>query len=249
MTSDVAHLQGGRRNARAAVLLLHGGREYGTMPTRLTQLSYLRMLDMFVDLRTRGRRTAVHLLRYRVRGWNAGAPLPDPVTDARWALDQITSAHPDAPIALVGHSMGGRTALRVADHPQVVGVCGLAPWLPPGEPLAPADAGTAYVLAHGTGDRVTSAQASLAYAQRLRGTGALVARFELPGAGHGMLESAGLWRRFAVSTALGLVDEATLPPTVLAALESYDPSTLQLPLAAALRSGLPSGADRGGCSR
>jgi len=36
---------------------------------------------------------------------------------------------------LVGHSMGGRTALRCAADQAVVGVCALAPWIEPGEPV------------------------------------------------------------------------------------------------------------------
>ena len=69
---------------------------------------------------------AVWLLCYRYRGWNR--PDLDPVADARWALAEIRRAHPGVPVALVGHSMGGRVALRVADEPGVVAVCALAPW-------------------------------------------------------------------------------------------------------------------------
>ena len=36
------------------------------------------------------------------------------------------------PVVLLGHSMGGRTAVAVADDPSVVGVVALAPWLPAG---------------------------------------------------------------------------------------------------------------------
>ena len=40
------------------------------------------------------------------------------------------------PVVVLGHSMGGRTACRVADHDLVRGVVALAPWLPPGESVA-----------------------------------------------------------------------------------------------------------------
>jgi alpha-beta hydrolase superfamily lysophospholipase len=140
------------------------------------------------------------------------------VRDARYALDEIARRQPGAPISIVGHSMGGRTAVAVADHPSVVGVCGLAPWLPDGEPLPPSLDGLSYVFAHGTADRTTSPSLSLEYARRLRAAGGRVARFELPGARHGMLERPGLWRRFAVSTTLGLVGAAPLPPAVSEAL-------------------------------
>lgn len=73
-------------------------------------------------------------VRYRVRGWNgAGA---DPVHDVRRALEELAGLAGDAPVLLVGHSMGGRAALRAADMPQVRAVLVLAPWCPDGETVA-----------------------------------------------------------------------------------------------------------------
>ena len=74
---------------------------------------------------------AVARLRYRVRGWNGADAAP--VADAHWALDQLTARFPGVPIALVGHSMGGRAALYAAGHPAVRAVVGLAPWIEPGD--------------------------------------------------------------------------------------------------------------------
>ena len=71
------------------------------------------------------------------------------------------------PVAIVGHSMGGRTACRVADHDLVRGVVALAPWLPPGEPVA-ALAGRSLHAAHGRRDHITSAQATRDYVDRAR---------------------------------------------------------------------------------
>ncbi len=55
------------------------------------------------------------------RGWSwrrcatgcaAGTvPTRSPVADTLWALDQLTERFPDVPVALVGHSMGGRAAM------------------------------------------------------------------------------------------------------------------------------------------
>jgi dienelactone hydrolase len=173
------------------------------------------MLDFYAALRRSSTKaTAVYLLRYRVRGWNAGPAGPDPVVDARWALDQVESRHPGATVALLGHSMGGRTAFAVAGDPRVVGVCGLAPWLPGGEPLPPPGSRARYAIAHGTADRMTSAAGSLQYAARLRRAGAAVARFELPEGKHALLDEVSLWRRFAVQTTLGLVGDRPLPDAV-----------------------------------
>jgi pimeloyl-ACP methyl ester carboxylesterase len=211
-------LRGGRTEASCAVLILHGGRERSQLPTTPWQLSYIRMLDMYACLRKASQDCAVYLLRYRMRGWNADGGEPDPVCDARWALDRIAHDHPGAPVALLGHSMGGRTAFAVADHPSVVGVCGLAPWLPANEPIARVRPDQRFVLAHGTADRMTPAPLSKQYAARLRAAGAQTARFELEGAKHAMLNEPSLWRRFAVSTTLGLVGDRPLPHGVARAL-------------------------------
>jgi dienelactone hydrolase len=183
------------------------------------------MFDFYWSLRRTSDDVAAYLLRFRVRGWNAGQPVPDPVRDARYALDEIARRQPGAPIVVLGHSMGGRTAFAAADHPSVVGVCALAPWLPEGEPL-PSELGrVSYVIAHGTSDRTTSPALSLEYARRLRAAGGRVARLELAGAHHALLDRPSLWRRFAVSTTLGLVGAAPVPPIVAVALARGPDST------------------------
>ncbi|MEJ7628598.1 MAG: hypothetical protein WKF54_03305 [Nocardioidaceae bacterium] len=234
--AEPAQLRGGAPrggDVTSAVLVLHGGREHSMRPTASNQLSLLRMVDMYVGLRRRSHASAVYLLRHRVRGWNpdvSGRAEPDPVVDARWALDQVSKRHGDVPIGLLGHSMGGRTAFAVADDPRVVGVCGLAPWLPDGErPLRPRT-DQRFVLAHGTADRMTSAPASLRYAQRLRASGAAVVRFELSGGKHALLDQPLLWHRFAVTVTLGLVGDGPLPGAVTAALRRPTPENLRLSL-------------------
>jgi predicted alpha/beta-hydrolase family hydrolase len=236
-THRKAALRGGlwrfRGQPSAAILLLHGGQDKSLDPTAFTQPAVLRMLDMYVGLRRSSRRTAVYQLRYGVRGWNAdptGAAEPAPVVDARWALDQISDRHPGVKIALLGYSMGGRTAFAVADDERVVGVCGLAPWLPEGEPVRTRRDSQRFVIAHGTSDRMTSAPASLQYAERLRESGEAVARFEVPGEGHALSHKPWLWHRFAVAVSLGLAGDAPMPGGVAAALEDAGADTLRLPL-------------------
>lgn len=219
--------------AASAVLVLHGGQEHNLQATAVTQLSYLRMLDMYVGLRRHSSGSAVYLLRHRVRGWNpdrAGRSEPDPVTDARWALDRITERHGDVPVALLGHSMGGRTAFAVADDRRVVGVCGLAPWLPEGEPVVEPRDDQRFVIAHGTADRTTSPDLSLRYAEKLRASGAPVARFELVGGRHDLLSSPLLWHRLAVTVPLGLAGDAALPRAVLNAFNGVGSEGLRVPL-------------------
>ena len=232
----VPHLRGGTLGpgAESAVLVLHGGRERSTMETSPFQLSYLRMLDMYAGLRRHSRSCAVYLLRYRVRGWNPGGGVPDPVVDARWALDQISDRHPALPIALLGHSMGARTAFAVADHPRVVGICALAPWLPQHEPLPPVRDDVRYVIAHGTSDRMTSAPLSKMYAMRLRAAGSQVARFEFEGGKHALLDQPALWHQFAVRTTLGLAGDRPLPAAIAAALDNERTPDFALALSSAL---------------
>jgi acetyl esterase/lipase len=235
-TTEGPFLRGGppRHGADSAVLVLHGGRERGTMPTSPYQLSYLRMLDMYAGLRRQARSCAVYLLRYRMRGWNPGSGVPDPVRDARWALDQITARSPGVKVGLLGHSMGARTAFAVAADPRVVGVCALAPWLPQHEPLPPARDGVRYVIAHGTSDRMTSPALSKLYAARLRAAGGSVARFEFEGGKHALLDQPALWHQFAVRTTLGLVGDRPLPAAIAAALDEDASGDLSLALSSAL---------------
>jgi predicted alpha/beta-hydrolase family hydrolase len=223
-------LRGGRPEADTAVLILHGGQEQSRSPTSPLQPSYIRMLDLFCGLKRASHRSAIYLMRYRVRGWNAGDGTPDPVVDARWALREINRRHPAAPVAILGHSMGGRTAFAVADDVNVVGICALAPWLPEHEPLPPLRQGRRFVLAHGSSDRMTSAPLSQRYAQRLRETGQSVARFELSGARHALLDRPWLWHAFAVGTTLGLVGDEPLPRRVADALaDPVSDLTISLP--------------------
>lgn len=227
------YLRGGRRGrVDSAVLVLHGGQEESLLATGRLQASYLRMLDFYYGLRQRSHRSAVYLLRYRSRGWNARYGPPAPLTDARWALERIVNQHPNVPVALLGHSMGGRVAVALAAEPSVAGVCALAPWLPPGEPLPVPPSTARFVLAHGTADRVTSSAASAAYAERLRADGSAVARFELLHGRHALLDDPRLWHRFAVLTTLGLAGDRPLPVGVTRALDDGDGTALRRPLAA-----------------
>ncbi|WP_279580753.1 alpha/beta hydrolase [Fodinicola feengrottensis] len=175
---------------RAVVLILHGGQVTSLAPTRPSQLSAVRMIPFAAALERAGERIDVWTLRYRHRGWNGAQA--SPVADARWALDEVRRRHGSVPIALVGHSMGGRTALRVADDPDVRGVVALAPWLPSGEPVE-AIRGRRLLIAHGTRDCWTDLGGSLAYARRAESLAAEVRHVSIRGVGHPMLRRMSLW--------------------------------------------------------
>jgi len=133
---------------------------------------------------------AVAMLRYAVRGWNGAAA--SPVPDARAALDQISQAYPGVPIALVGHSMGGRVALALADDPRVVEVVGLAPWVVGSDGIKVHE-NQKLLLIHGVGDRMTSAEASRRVVETLQERGLTASFVGLRSADHAMLRRAGTW--------------------------------------------------------
>ena len=181
---------------RALVLMLHGGQQQNLGPVEDKHASWWRMASMARSLRAFSvdNDLALSLLQHRLRGWNSDTD-PAPVPDARWAIDRITAEYPDVPVVLVGHSMGGRTACRVADHPAVLGVVGLAPWLPLGEPNNAIRGRHLHVI-HGTADPWTSAAASRTYVGRSVPIAIDATWTSLPGAGHFMLRRVATWRRF-----------------------------------------------------
>jgi len=160
---------------------------------------------------------ATWILRSRVRGWNGDEA--SPVPDARWALDQVRAAHGDVPVVLVGHSLGGRTALRVTGDPSVVAVAALAPWLPSGEPVEQL-AGRTVLIAHGTLDTTTSPRASLEYARRAYAVTPDVCRIEVRRERHAMLWRHRVWHRLVAGFVLGAVGDHPMPAPVADALSS-----------------------------
>jgi alpha-beta hydrolase superfamily lysophospholipase len=185
---------------RAIALVLHGGAEHGEVPVDSRSLSWRRGRGLARQISPvlNADGIGVVLLRYRVKGWNAAAGVvPAPVTDARWALDQIREQH-DLPVVVVGHSMGGRTGVAVADDPSVRGVVGLAPWLPIDEPVAPL-AGKVLRAAHGRRDRITSPKATRAYVERA-GEIADAEFTDMGRVGHYLLRQVPLWNAVAMGS-------------------------------------------------
>jgi alpha-beta hydrolase superfamily lysophospholipase len=181
---------------RGVALVLHGGRADSFEAVRARHLSPARMLPFAQALRSGGGPPglAVWTLRNRYRGWNG--PDMSPVQDARWALSRISQEHPGVPVFLLGHSMGGLTALCVADDPQVQAVVALAPWLTGATPVERV-AGRRVLIVHGSEDRWTSPVNSLAYARRAEGVAASVDYVSLTGAGHFMFRRVALWNSLA----------------------------------------------------
>ena len=193
---------------RGVALVLHGGRADSYDAVRGRHLSPARMLPFARALHRKGgpHGLAVWTLRNRYRGWN-GEDM-SPVHDARWALDRISQEHPGVPVYLLGHSMGGLTALCVADHPQVEAAVALAPWIDHKTPVQPV-AGRRVLIVHGTDDRWTSPAKSLDYARRAEGIAASVDYVSLKGAGHFMVRRVALWNVLANGFVLDAFGETT----------------------------------------
>lgn len=186
-------------------MLLHGGQQHSVEPVRNRHASWWRMAALARSLRSHAVKhdLALSLLQYGQRGWNDLSD-PSPVRDAREAIAELSQRHPGIPIILVGHSMGGRTACRVADERGVVGVVGLAPWLPANEPTSAIEGRHLRVL-HGSADKWTSAPLSRQYVERSQGLAASATWTALPGAGHFMFRHASKWRRFVTDSVTEIV--------------------------------------------
>jgi predicted esterase len=154
------------RDPEGVVLVLHGGGTRGApMAVSPTQLSVLRMIPIARRIaRGSHRRLAVLRLLNSFRGWDNGHT---PMRDVEWALEEIAGRFgADAPVCLVGHSLGGRAALLSAGKEQVHGVVALAPWVYPSDVVRNAG-GTPIVIIHGDADQVASPQRSREVADAL----------------------------------------------------------------------------------
>ena len=217
-------------STKGVVLVLHGGKAHSREPVEARHLSPARMIPFARHLHRAGRKhgLAVWSLRNSVRGWNG--PDMSPVQDARWALSEIAREHPGVPVFLLGHSMGGLTALCVADDPQVHAVVALAPWLTAETPVERV-AGRRVLIVHGDEDRWTSPVNSLAYARRAEGVAASIDYVSLTGAGHFMFRRVGLWNSLANGFILDSFAASTgAEPAGTDALRQVLPATAALPV-------------------
>ncbi|QCW52589.1 lysophospholipase [Nocardioides dongxiaopingii] len=181
------------RSPDAAVVVLHGGaRRRERAVVSPTQLSVVRMIPVARSIgRAGGRRLAVVRLLNSYRGWDDERT---PLDDATWAVDQLRERYGDVPVALVGHSLGGRAALLAAAHDAVRTVVALNPWVYPsdGVPLP----GRRVLFVHGDADRVAPIGRARAVAERLSGSADV--RFEVvPDGKHAMLRHGRVFERAA----------------------------------------------------
>ncbi len=195
---------------RAMVLVLHGGKPRSHQGIDGRSASWRRALWLQRDIAARAHQAqvGVWLLRYRERGWNGGA---ERAADARWALDELRASHGDVPVVLLGHSMGARVAVHVADDPSVRGVVGLAPWWSADDPVSTLT-GRTLRAAHGRRDRITSFRETTRYVQRARSVADSADLRDMGALGHYMLTGSQRWHDAAIDLSLEVLG-AQVPHT------------------------------------
>jgi pimeloyl-ACP methyl ester carboxylesterase len=106
-----------------AVICVNGGRHAPVQGTWSASLEWLvaRLAPRYPGLRFAE-------VRYRIKSWQR---LDWCIEDTRAAISELAARR----VLLVGFSMGGAVSAAAADDPAVVGVLGLAPWLPDRLPL------------------------------------------------------------------------------------------------------------------
>jgi predicted esterase len=178
---------------RGVVLVLHGGKSNSLMPTSWWNLPIVRMMPFAWAVASESQgELSVAVLRYGVRGWNGATA--SPVADAELALEQVAARHPGLPIGLLGHSMGGRVAFRLAGDARVSALVALAPWVERSD-VARGHAGLRALVMHGTRDRITSPRNARAMADAMAALGVDVTWRAVEDETHSMLRQAGMWHR------------------------------------------------------
>lgn len=190
------------RTPELGVLVLPGGTDSSYRPFSPLQGSAVRMYPFTASIQLRfGPRVRVRQAEYRVYGWNGGQASPMPY--ARAALDRLAADCPGAPIAVIGHSMGGRIAAQLGDDERVTDVLALAPWWQFADWRQIRD-GVRVRAVHGDADTVTLPKRTAKGIRELTERGLDAEFVSVPGGGHPMLDHIGLWQ----GDALRFVGEA-----------------------------------------
>ncbi|RPK80291.1 Alpha/beta hydrolase family protein [Streptomyces sp. ADI97-07] len=202
---------------------------------RPSTLSYAVQLPFARTLARAGQEDglAVHVVHYRCRGWNDGA---DPVTDARWAADEVVRRYGDVPVCLVGHGTGGRAALRAGGHEAVTSVLAMAPWLPDAGAPEPEPvkhlAGRRVLIVHGTNDARTDPELSYRLAERAKKANRSTCRFEVHSDGHALRQHRAEVVALAADFVRGSLFSRSYARPVADAFAAPPPLGLRMPLAA-----------------
>lgn len=218
------------------VLLLPDGKPLSHR--RPSLLSYTRRLPLARTLARTGRADglAVHVVRYRCRGWNTAEALL--AADAEWAADEVVRRYGDVPVCLAGHGMGGRAALRAGGHTAVNSVLAMSPWLPEPSPDASEPEpvkhllGRRVLLVHGTNDARTDPELSFRLAERAKKANRDTCRFEVHSDGHTLRQHRAEVTALAADFIRGSLLGRSYARPIADALAAPPPLGLRMPLAA-----------------
>ena len=202
-------------DAAAAVIVLHGGAVDGYERNRPWSHNVARLLPFARSLRSVPGPLAVARVRFRFRGWNGDEQAP--LVDARWALEQARTAYPGRPVAVVGHSMGGRVALHLGDERDVRLVVALAPWIERGDTRPGPWCRT--VVIHGDRDVICGLSRSRRLVEQLQSEGRDASLIRIARGDHAMLLRPRLWSQLVTGVVaatfadeLGIADDASGEP-------------------------------------
>jgi dienelactone hydrolase len=162
-----------------AVVCVNGGQGAEVPGTWSATIEWLvaRLAPRFPDLRFAE-------VRYRIKSWRR---LDDCIADALAAVAEVGAPR----TLLLGFSMGGGVSVACAAEPSVVGVLGLAPWIPDRLPVDPLR-GKRLRVVHGSLDRAfpgvpgVSPELARRGFERARAVGAHGELTVIPGAVHGI---------------------------------------------------------------
>lgn len=182
-----------------AVVCVNGGQSAEVPGTWSASLEWL-----VAHLAPRFPTLAFAEVRYRIKSWRR---MDDCIADARAAIREVGAER----TLLLGFSMGGAVSIAAAAEPSVLGVLGLAPWIPERLSLEPLR-GRRFDVLHGSLDRWlpgipgVSATSSRRGFERVQALGVPGEYALIPGALHGIalrarsgrtipLPRAGAWER------------------------------------------------------
>jgi pimeloyl-ACP methyl ester carboxylesterase len=162
-----------------AVVCVNGGQGGLVEGTWSASLEWLvgKLAPRFPDL-------AFAEVRYRIKSWKR---LDDCIDDARAAVREVGAER----TLLLGFSMGGAVSIGAADEPSVIGVLGLAPWIPERMSVDTLR-GKRFDVLHGSLDRYlpgipgVSASSSRRGFERIQGLGVPGTYSLIPGGLHGI---------------------------------------------------------------
>ncbi|GAA2156669.1 alpha/beta superfamily hydrolase [Humibacillus xanthopallidus] len=202
-------------DAAAVVIVLHGGAVDGYEPNRPWSHNVARLLPFARSLRSVPGPLAVARVRFRFRGWNGDEQAP--LVDARWALEQVRTAYPGRPVAVVGHSMGGRVALHLGAERDVRLVVALAPWIERRDTRPGPWCRT--VVIHGDRDVICGLSRSRRLVEELQAQGRDASLIRVARGDHAMLLRPRLWTELVTGVVassfageLGIADDASAEP-------------------------------------